>query len=81
MALTTEQLALGCPNRVKQRHRFHCKALIGQPNGTLCSPDNCAAIHMADLMVNELRAEIYDMLGGGNENAGGTEAVAGQHKG
>lgn len=78
--LTPEKIALGCPNRVRGRYRFHCKALLGQPNGTICDPENCAALHIADLLFNELKAEMYEILGGKDENATSTKAAAGADK-
>ena len=88
MALTPEQMALGCPNRVQVRGSYCCKALVDQPNGTACDPENCAALHIADLLVNDLRAEIYSALekmmpqgGEVSEDAEGTEAAAEEYKG
>lgn len=60
-------LSTGCPNRIlinTGEVRVHCKALVGQPNGSLCTAENCAALHMADLLVNELRAEVMTILEG-----------------
>ena len=79
--MTAKQMAAGCPNRIRARHRYHCKGLVGQPNGTVCDPENCAALYMADLLVNELRAEIYEMLGGTHEHAKSTAASPGGDKG
>lgn len=70
-------MARGCPWRVMHRFRWHCKSLNGQPNGSLCEETNCAGLHIADIMVNELRAEIYKILGENNENAASIAASAG----
>ena len=79
--MTPQMMARGCPNRVFARHRYHCKALIGQPNGTLCQPENCAALHIADLLVSELREEMFKILGGmEDENTTGAAAAAGADK-
>ena len=75
--LTRKQIMLGCPNLIEVRDQLHCKALVGQPNGSLCDPKNCAALHIADLLINELREEIYSVLGGKDENAKGTAASSG----
>lgn len=75
--MTPQMMARGCPNRILGRHRYHCKGLVGQPNGTLCEPENCAALHIADLLVSELREEMFKILGGKDENATGTTATAG----
>ena len=75
--MTPEMMARGCPNRTFCRNRYHCKGLIGQPNGTLCEPENCAALHIADLLVSELREEIFKILGGKDEHTTGAKASAG----
>lgn len=79
-------LRVGCPNRIiinTGETRSHCKALLGQPNGSLCKADNCAALHMADLLINELRAELYDVLKekATNEHAESTKASPERDKG
>ena len=70
-------MARGCPWRVDVRGFWHCKALTGQPNNPSCDVNNCAGLYIADLMFNELRAEL---LGGKNENATGTAASPGGDK-
>lgn len=81
-------MALGCPNRVRARGSYYCKALVDQPNGWDCDPENCAALYIADLLVNDLRAEIYSVLekmtpegGEVSEDAKGAEAAAEGYKG
>lgn len=69
-----EMIARGCPWRIMIRHSWHCKALTGQPNGSCCAEMNCAGMHIADILINELRAEIYKILGEKNENATNTAA-------
>ena len=58
----TDKIMMGCPWRSTVRDSFVCKALIGQPNGSICKAENCAALYMADLLMNELKAEIEDTL-------------------
>ena len=70
----------GCPWRVMTRRRWRCKALIGQPNGALCDETNCGGLHIADLLLNEFKEEIYKVLGGRHENATSTAASAGGDK-
>jgi hypothetical protein len=69
-----EVMRRGCPNFIiinTGQTKGCCKALLGQPNDVECKPENCAALYIADLMLNELRAEI----GGKNhENHGGAAA-------
>ena len=58
-------LRTGCPNRIiinTGEARSHCKALIGQPNGSLCVRENCAAMYIAELLINELRSEVLSLL-------------------
>jgi len=55
-------MARGCPWRVMGRHRWHCKALVGQPNGALCDGTNCGGLYIADLLINELRVELLDVI-------------------
>jgi len=57
-----ETITKGCPWRVKARRRWHCKALVGQPNGSLCAKSNCAGLHIADLLIKELREELFRRL-------------------
>ena len=65
-------MARGCPWRVMGRLGWVCKALVGQPNGTSCDEKNCGGLHIANLMINEFREEIYKILGDSHENATGT---------
>ena len=71
-------MARGCPWRVMCRHRWHCKALLGQPNKSLCDESNCGGLHIADILISELREEIHKMLGDYHENATSTAASAGR---
>lgn len=79
-------MALGCPNRVSYRGGYACKALIGQPNGAGCCPENCAAMYFADLMINDLRVEMHEMFeklmdqGGKDEDHESTAAAARRDK-
>ena len=51
-------IASGCPGRVMVRDSWCCKALLGQPSGDKCGADNCLGLHIADLLMNELRNDI-----------------------
>ncbi len=66
-----ETMAHGCPWRVMARRKWVCKALVGQPNGNNCNKNNCGGLHIADLMLNEFREEMYKILGDSNGNATG----------
>jgi hypothetical protein len=66
--LTLKKIAIGCPWRVEMRGEWHCKPLIGQPNGSLCNVEsNCACIYMAELIANETMARVVKMMKGGEE--------------
>jgi len=65
-----ETIAEGCPWRTALRGSWYCKALVGQPNGSHCNGSNCAVQHIAHLL----------SLGGNNENATSTTAVAERDK-
>lgn len=67
-------MARGCPWRVMIRYEWGCRALLNCANDYRCSEMNCGALYIADLLINELRAEI---LGGSNENATSTAASSG----
>ena len=81
-----KDMAYGCPNRVAVRDGYCCKALLGQPNKAECDPENCASLYIADLMVNDLRAEMFAMFenlagqGGKNEDNESTTAFTGRNK-
>ncbi len=66
-------IARACPWKVALRGSWYCKALVDQPNGRHCREHNCAAWHIANLLINELR-------GGHNENATSTTASARRDK-
>lgn len=69
-------IARGCPWRVTSRGQWHCKALMGQPNGSQCDESNCGGLHIADLLINEFREEVYKMLGGDHEDTASTASTA-----
>jgi hypothetical protein len=61
----------GCPHRVvlnTGKAQSHCRVLLGHPSGSRCKPENCAALYVADLLINELRAEVMTLLKGRKEN-------------
>lgn len=51
----TEKIMTSCPWRKLARHDFICKALIGQPNGSMCKAENCAMLYMAGLLLDEIQ--------------------------
>jgi hypothetical protein len=70
-------IARGCPWRVMARNEWMCKALIGQPNCCQCHESNCAGLHIADLLLNEILAK----LGGTNEDSASTKSASGRNEG
>lgn len=68
-----EMIARGCPWRILSRFDWVCKALLDQPHGCFCCAENCAPLHIADLLINDRREE---KIGGKNENHTGAEAAA-----
>ncbi len=48
-----EDLASKCKWRVWARGDSHCKACLGQPNGTECKEGNCAPYHFAMAITNQ----------------------------
>ncbi|MGD9158323.1 MAG: hypothetical protein PVG39_07965 [Desulfobacteraceae bacterium] len=50
--MNIDTMIRGCPWGVVIRDEVHCKALVGQPNGSKCLGHKCAAIYMAELMLN-----------------------------
>jgi len=55
-------IARSCPWRVMTRRRWRCKALVNQPNGALCDETNCGGLHIAELLIKELREELFRRL-------------------
>ncbi len=69
-------MARGCPWKVMGRRKWHCKALVGQPNGSHCDESNCGGLHIADLLISEFREEVYKILGGDHEDTASTASTA-----
>lgn len=55
-------IASSCPWKIMSRGDWHCKALTGQPNGSRCDKSNCACLHIAGLLVNDLRVELIGII-------------------
>lgn len=48
-----EDLASKCKWRISARCEAHCKACMGQPNGTECKKENCAPYYFAVAIANQ----------------------------
>jgi len=48
-----------CPWRVVLRESWYCKALVGQPNEAHCCESNCACLHIANILVQEVKEELF----------------------
>ena len=62
-----DTIAKGCPWRTMSRGNWECKALIDTPggkypHGTYCADANCACLHIAKILVEELKEELFRRL-------------------
>lgn len=54
-----KHIALQCKWRVISRGLSICKACTNQPNGQLCSKNDCAPYQFARIMTNETQVKVH----------------------